>query len=944
MAMTYQNFASLGVNLNRQKYGPLDISNVFTSAADLQYYLTKGAYTEGVSEYWYKNANEKIVPYPYEGQVLATVIDGVVNVYALSLDAEGNFQTQEIAGKIEVDGTTIVKDAEGKLSIVAPVDPDSTKTYNFSYANGVYSWVEVDTATAAGQAQAIQGLTDRTVALEEAVNGKGEGEEHVAGLAEKTDANAKAISDEASARDTADQAILDKIGDVVENKTVVGMISDAEKVAKDYADGLAGNYDAAGAAATAEQNAKDYADGLAGNYDASGSAAQALVDAKAYADGLASNYDAKGDAAQALADAKAYADGLAGNYDAAGSASDALDSAKTYTDEQITGLEVVIEKKENVDYIVIKNAAGTEVASVDASKFVQDSFLDDVAYNAESGKITFTWTMGDGSTKTDEVAVADFVQVYAAGNGLSLSGNEFSVDTSVIATVSALDEVRALADAAQTADEVSAAISAAITAENLGQYAKASEVEIELGKKVNQSAYDADKATFAIEESVATRLAGKVDNATLDGYYTKTEVDNHGFAVASEVASTYATIASLQTHEQTIANDLLAYAKTADVNAELAKKIETGSIAHSSETLAEGVTVDGTALKIVVDAYTKEETRDYVAEVIRDMTGGESAADVLRDLNAHITTYTEKVGQIDAKDAAQDTAIAKAQADATQGITDAKKVSDDLVTANLAIAENARQIGVVDGKITTVNNTLTEKITALEGKDTAIEGNITALQTTVSGHTTAITEHGTAITALQDKDTELAALIQGNTNKFADYYTSTQVDAKVKEVADVVAAIDLDPYAKTADVNAALDLKANAADVYTKDAADAAFMTQDEVDSRINALIVAADPEGGKTITDIQNLVKYVDENAGEIASLVTATNANTDKLAGIESTVVDYVTGHIAKVVTPKASAEVTVAEDGTLGIGEVSTDKLVMGTKTLVLNGGDAEVAAAE
>ena len=38
MAMNYQNFASLGVNLNRQKYGPLDISNVFTSANDLQYY------------------------------------------------------------------------------------------------------------------------------------------------------------------------------------------------------------------------------------------------------------------------------------------------------------------------------------------------------------------------------------------------------------------------------------------------------------------------------------------------------------------------------------------------------------------------------------------------------------------------------------------------------------------------------------------------------------------------------------------------------------------------------------------------------------------------------------------------------------------------------------------------------------------------------------------
>lgn len=34
----------------------------------------------------------------------------------------------------------------------------------------------------------------------------------------------------------------------------------------------------------AEQNAKDYADGLADNYDESGAAAQALTDAKAYTD------------------------------------------------------------------------------------------------------------------------------------------------------------------------------------------------------------------------------------------------------------------------------------------------------------------------------------------------------------------------------------------------------------------------------------------------------------------------------------------------------------------------------------------------------------------------------------------------------------------------------------------------------------------------------------
>ena len=52
MAFTYQGFATLGVNLNRQKYGPLDVSTVFISVADLTYYTSKGTIvSEEVSLY-----------------------------------------------------------------------------------------------------------------------------------------------------------------------------------------------------------------------------------------------------------------------------------------------------------------------------------------------------------------------------------------------------------------------------------------------------------------------------------------------------------------------------------------------------------------------------------------------------------------------------------------------------------------------------------------------------------------------------------------------------------------------------------------------------------------------------------------------------------------------------------------------------------------------------
>ena len=115
-------------------------------------------------------------------------------------------------------------------------------------------------------------------------------------------------------------------------------------------------------------------------------------------------------------------------------------------------------------------------------------------------------------------------------------------------------------------------------------------------------------------------------------------------------------------------------------------------------------------------------------------------------------------------------------------------------------------------------------------------------------------------------------------------------------------------------------------------------MTQDEVVSRINALIVGADPEGGKVITDIQNLVKYVDENAGEIATLITTVGNHT---TAIEKNAQDIVTINdaLAAIVQPKASAEVTVAEDGTLGIGEVNVNKLVQTEgDEFIINGGHA------
>ena len=117
MAYNYQNFASLGVNLNRQKYGALDISQVFTSQADLNYYISSGTGSKtGVSAYW-----SDIVPYPYAGQFLALVENGTVTAYILIEDTEVSgkmtYKLQEVGKKREADNKTIDIAADGTVKV-----------------------------------------------------------------------------------------------------------------------------------------------------------------------------------------------------------------------------------------------------------------------------------------------------------------------------------------------------------------------------------------------------------------------------------------------------------------------------------------------------------------------------------------------------------------------------------------------------------------------------------------------------------------------------------------------------------------------------------------------------------------------------------------------------------------------------------------------------------
>lgn len=584
----------------------------------------------------------------------------------------------------------------------------------------------------------------------------------------------------------------------------------------------------------------------------------------------------------------------------------ALADAKTYTNEEIAGLTVAIEQKDGVEHIVVKNKAGEEVASANASKFVQDSFLNDVAYDAETGKITFTWTMGDGSTKTDEVAVADFVQTYTPGTGLKLEDNQFSVDTEVIATVEALNGVKETAEAAQTAQEVSDAIDAKIAAQNLGQYAKTADVNKTLedyaksADVVSNTAFGEfqEANTKAIEDAVAAH-----ETAVENKYATKQALADHETAADGK----YATKTELSNHETAAANTY-------------ATKEFVGNFTTGEDNYKDIATIVG---------YINKKAEETLAAA----QGGssETAASVALALQNYKNENDPRV---------------------QKNTNDISALQGQLSTTNTNVTSNTEAITAIN---TNIGTNVTPKIAALEAADVEIEK-------TIGEHTAALeTLNTTKIPAI-----EQSVVNEAKARDDADKAILAKIGAVEdnKTVVDMINAvagtIDFTPYAKKDEVAATYATITALNEEIAR--ADAAEKANAKAIGELDATLKAALENDGEGLDSIKELAVWIEEHETEILPII---NKHTDILAGIggenqPATVVAAI--EAAKYVLPGATVEALggiksaadvdgkvavnkVYVDATTNVAEVkafSTDNLVQGTMTLVLNGGDAQVSS--
>ena len=414
------------------------------------------------------------------------------------------------------------------------------------------------------------------------------------------------------------------------------------------------------------------------------------------------------------------------------------------------------------------------------------------------------------------------------------------------------------------------------------------------------------------------------------------------------------------------ATDTAKYA-TKDALAAVSAKADAAAVASEVEAALEGKVDDET----LENYYTKTETytKQEIGTLLDGITGGsqETAASVKRQLDDYKAEMATKLGNVDKKDGEQDVAI-QANTNAIADISDetsgilaqAKADAQAKVTAlaNGTVANNTSAISAVDTKVNQTNEnvtTLTGRVAALEQADTDLGAEIEAIDSAHKTLSGTVAGHTTAIKNLEDRATAVEEAVADNTAKFAEYSTTAQVN---KAIDDKIAAIDHDKLEEDIAANAkaigdeVTRAKARENEIAAIANANATAVSTNAAEiTRIdNVLKAIADGPNGEGIDSIKELATWIEEHETDV---LPAIEDNTEAIAVLNGTgegsvkktvddaiaAIPFATALQAGLV--KSSDEVTVGADGVMGIGKVSTDKLVQGINELVLNGGTAGVA---
>ena len=534
---------------------------------------------------------------------------------------------------------------------------------------------------------------------------------------------------------------------------------------------------------------------------------------------------------------------------------------------------------------------GEVIAEFSDADFVKDSVLEDVEYSPTTQEIIFTWKTVDGETKTDAVSVADFVQVYTAGNGLDLNSNQFSI-------------------------KIDGESESFLTVGANGVKLAGVQTAIDTAK---QAAID-DAATKYATTGALSQL--------------ETDLDTRLDVLEAIDHTLYATKEELAPVKQT-ADNAAAKVET------LEDKIEEITSVGGEPNVIDYIKVNGTILEAEKDAEGKstKTVNVIVPTKFSDLTDNSG-------FDARITAAKTQADKGVTDAAAADAKAVKNAEDIGKhetrigNLETAKGNHESRIIAlenadNQHASEYTALKDIVDGHTSTLatkaDQTVLDTVSAkASANETAIK---TLNETTIPGINIEITKKANAADVYTK--TEVGTISEGKTlvemineAKSEATYDDTQIKADIKANTDALAILN-------GDVGTVGSVKAEA-----KAAADIAVAT-----------VVDSAPEAMNTLKEVADWIANDESGAAAMANRITANetaiNAINHVDTGILANAKKYTDDAIAGLPVATADAlglvkfdnnSIKMNESNQLYVAKVSTDVLEQGENVLILNGGSA------
>ena len=460
-------------------------------------------------------------------------------------------------------------------------------------------------------------------------------------------------------------------------------------------------------------------------------------------------------------------------------------------------------------------------------------------------------------------------------------------------------------------------------------YAAQTALEAAIADKQEKGDYALAADLTALDDAIKALESGMVSSETIADI--QTAIDNLGETYASKTDMNAADQALLEMINAINIPSLEGYVKSS----ELAKVAKTGQYADLEGkpeipsivglATSEELTNLQTALEAAI--AEKQAKGDYlVAADLNDLNAAVGALQSGKADASTVTTIQETINKLG------DTYAAKSDLTAAEERLQSAITNIDLTpyakTADLAKVATTGQYADLEGK---------PEIPSIAGLATNAE--LSNLQTTLEA---AIAEKqakgdylvaadlkdlNDAVSALQSgkADASTVTTIQETINKLGDTYAAkSDLTAAEERLQSAITNIDLTPYAKTADVNAALANKVETSDYNAHLVSQKAIDDKQTEDISKNAESISKNTAAiailngdANTVGSVKNEIKVLSDllggTAGDVSGLTTQVGANTTAIEKLnaEAATIGSVANSIAEALKPYSTTEQVDAKD---------------------------------